>query len=458
MSGLGGGSEEDDVLDLMEIVVLLLIPTFLKAAATDTTEETEATQDETEPSNTQKPAKVLPEGVTGTPPGMLDYVLKMILHDVTGDRKPKPLTTELIKQILVAYGEYDMANDKALIEEMFEAATENSSKLDTLPDERNDKQEKCNDTTPLLDLKSFTEALTHDIKLYDILNEVKNSTFFDDVFVTDESIKQKEDAIYLTTSDIEMAQAHEEAQKMREKYAVSEPLEKKSTLPAIDITAETYHSKALIVALWATVLITFFGYFWGVVPGSIFDCSNLTFGHALGCNIGNSVFHWVIFFAAMSLFGITCIVIGSVGNEVNCREPWKPFFGFCFTFSLVTMLFGLLYTSAMDSEWIEAYFASLVLGLVASLLHLSRAISMVVGPEKIEHFLSYFPMLSPLLSHSKSAEMNVKQAAARKLGAMTVNALEVFKVKEDNVLSTHYGKYLCVCCKNIRFLFFLMPG
>jgi hypothetical protein len=82
ISGLGGGSEADDVLDLMEIVAMLLIPTFLKAADTDT-EEIGAEGEKEEPRENRKSNKNLPEGVAIPPLGLLDYVLKMILHDVS---------------------------------------------------------------------------------------------------------------------------------------------------------------------------------------------------------------------------------------------------------------------------------------------------------------------------------------------------------------------------------------
>lgn len=78
-----GGSEGDDVLDLMEVVALLLIPTFLKAARTDTDEIEDEPEEIVELPKTTMVAKALPEGVVTPPPGMLSYVLKMILHDVS---------------------------------------------------------------------------------------------------------------------------------------------------------------------------------------------------------------------------------------------------------------------------------------------------------------------------------------------------------------------------------------
>ena len=62
--GLAGGSGDDGCLDLMEVVAILLIPTLLKA------------------SNEQENV-ALPNGVVETPRGMLEYVLRMILHDVS---------------------------------------------------------------------------------------------------------------------------------------------------------------------------------------------------------------------------------------------------------------------------------------------------------------------------------------------------------------------------------------
>jgi hypothetical protein len=89
LQGLGGDSSaDDDCLDLMEIVAMLLIPIFLKAADTDTIELTEeqfrywgkvVDVDEFAECPTKNKAT---EGLEPVPKGMLDYVLKMILHDV----------------------------------------------------------------------------------------------------------------------------------------------------------------------------------------------------------------------------------------------------------------------------------------------------------------------------------------------------------------------------------------
>ena len=133
--GLGGGDEEqDDCIDLCETVCMLLIPTLLKAC-----------MDEAE----------LPKGVVRPRPGLVNYVLSMILHDTTGSHVPKKLDKQLIQKILISYGEADLARNNDLVEEMLESAQ-----------------------TPegILNLEAFSNGLTHDVKLYDVANETSVST------------------------------------------------------------------------------------------------------------------------------------------------------------------------------------------------------------------------------------------------------------------------------------------
>ena len=79
----------------MELVAILLIPIFLKAADSDALKSKRETDDddeeevvdvlEEEPPNHLKRLghQALPEGIVPTPPGLIGYVLKMILSDVS---------------------------------------------------------------------------------------------------------------------------------------------------------------------------------------------------------------------------------------------------------------------------------------------------------------------------------------------------------------------------------------
>ena len=101
IQGLGGGSDQDDVLDLMEMVSMLLIPTILKAARKEylreKSEEGHGDDEQEELAVLEESARVDgsrgasvsnkmetgDDGLVPTPRGLLDFVLKMILHDVS---------------------------------------------------------------------------------------------------------------------------------------------------------------------------------------------------------------------------------------------------------------------------------------------------------------------------------------------------------------------------------------
>lgn len=64
LQGMGGSSEEDEVIDLMELTAILMIPVVLKASLL------------------QEGAD-LPDGAEAPPADLIEYVSKMILHDVS---------------------------------------------------------------------------------------------------------------------------------------------------------------------------------------------------------------------------------------------------------------------------------------------------------------------------------------------------------------------------------------
>lgn len=211
--GLGGGDEElDDCIDLCEIVCMLLIPTLLKAVAGDD----------------------LPEGVVRPKPGLVDYVLSMILHDNTGSSEPKKLDKALIQRILVSYGEADLASNDALLDEMLVVA-------------------KTPEGT--LNLEAFSNGMTSDVLLYNIANETRVSTNYDDVFLT-KNHRKGDDS---DDDDNNMDEEGQVSTRSLRKTAGIE-LNERFTAPAIDMVAGTFRSKIVTVLLWATFIITTFAY------------------------------------------------------------------------------------------------------------------------------------------------------------------------------------------------------
>lgn len=161
---------------------------------------------------------------------------------MTGDRKPKPLTPALIRRILISLGETALVNNDELIEEMFVAATNEGA-----------------NPNPMLDVEVFADVLTHDVRLYDIYNETRLTTNFNDVFFTDQQVAEREDEMFsVAATSEELLRRHKENQTIREKIKLSEELDRVYTVPFIDTTAGTYRSKGWLVTLWATIMVTFF--------------------------------------------------------------------------------------------------------------------------------------------------------------------------------------------------------
>jgi hypothetical protein len=128
----------------------------------------------------------------------------------TGSQEPKALDKRLIQRILVSYGELDLATDIGLIEEMLAAAQTDDGKLN---------------------LEAFSKCLTHDVQLYDIRNETRLTTNYDDVFLTKNQRDDWDDG-------------DEVARKIaEERKSMSKALKLRFTAPALDMVAETYRSK-----------------------------------------------------------------------------------------------------------------------------------------------------------------------------------------------------------------------
>ena len=125
----------DGTMDMMQLVSLLMIPALREA------------QDDDADKNKND---------------LIVYTLEMLLHDVTGHCRPKPLTESFLKKILQAYGEEELAENEDLIQQMLEQAG------------------ASNGQRVLLDAKTFLKALTADVQQFDTGNKDKLSTNFDD--------------------------------------------------------------------------------------------------------------------------------------------------------------------------------------------------------------------------------------------------------------------------------------
>ena len=127
----------------------------------------------------------------------------------------------LVQRILVSYGEVDLASNEELINEMLEAAQTVDGTLNT---------------------KAFSNGLTNDVQLYDIRNEARRSTNYDDVFLT------KNHRISWVHRDEEDGSVSRDV--FEERMSLSKVLNRKFTAPAIDMVVGTFRSKTIMVMLW----------------------------------------------------------------------------------------------------------------------------------------------------------------------------------------------------------------
>jgi len=207
LAGLGGGEDEDECIDLMEIVAMLIIPSLIKAADEVLEGDVKKVSDED-----TRPMK-----------GLLNYVVKMILHDITDSVEPKKLDVELLAEIFNSYGEKELAEESNLLNEMIELASEGAVKDVETP-------------MLMLDTKTFARALTNDVLIYDVENEFSTETVISETF-GDFGEKKSSNMFVAAIKDFFSFQW--------------------LTAP-IDIIADTSRSLNLVTCLWAVFTLFFF--------------------------------------------------------------------------------------------------------------------------------------------------------------------------------------------------------
>jgi hypothetical protein len=204
----------DHCLDLTEILSLLLVPLLLKA----------------EQSLAQQPLAQQLKGNERWPDGdLIEKVLSMMLHDATGDLNPRPLTKDLIRQILRFYGEGELADDDNLLDEMLRAANGNDS-----------NNVDCEGEPILLDQYSFARALTHDVQRYNIDFENRITTNYFDVFETFYSTKEQEKEKKYLPQLSNLMMKTEDIDNHKDDIR---PVQRVFTWASIDYSADTFRSK-----------------------------------------------------------------------------------------------------------------------------------------------------------------------------------------------------------------------
>lgn len=249
---------------------------------------------------------------------ILKYVLKMILHDTgvinttcTGtvaeskhecedfeDESPI-LTRTLLKDIFSHYGERSLLRDDAFIDEMIQAAASESGGDD------ND-----NDNPTKLNVDTFLRALTHDIQLYDVRNEYKFQTHYEDIFglVTTAAATRasmtpkKNDMPQDVNGDVDVDVDVDEAPQSKTRFFIKQTNDtamlRVFTFPQIDFAADTFRSRTQYIFVWLAVIT---GYLFWFQSGNQFNIQVCQEEHkgTFGCDIGQSIVLWLMIMAQM---------------------------------------------------------------------------------------------------------------------------------------------------------------
>jgi hypothetical protein len=185
-----------------------------------------------------------------------------------------------------------LASNEALIGEMLQSAQTTEGTLNVL---------------------AFSQGLTHGVELYDIGNETRQSTNYDDVFLT----KNHRDS-WIENDDEEGPGVQRDL--AEERKSLSQSLKRKFTAPAIDMVVGTFRSKTLMVLSWvmyvacSTCMDEGTTQCWDTNTNALISLSAL-----LSCTlVTRDIRLWKV--QKLVLMVIESIITASHGR--NSHEPW----------------------------------------------------------------------------------------------------------------------------------------
>ena len=281
--------EKDDTnIDIVEIVTLLIIPHLLKLSGNmlsnkmhllDAKDKAEL-QFPKKHDHYMKNLKIMREKDPfefKLASDTLELILGGITPSKTSPRKAPILNAQFVKNILIKYGEAYVCNDDDLIDRMIKAATD--------PNNENDEI--------VLDDQAFMRALTSDIELYDLHNDISYSSFYHDVFHMDKCtagliIGDEEN---VTLNDIKI----------------------KFTANSIDDQADNFRDKTYNALLWINWIAIYLVYF--ANPTHAWHRCSVNEPRYFGCLYGKWMAYYAMQFILFSVVGTLFICLASFGNS-----------------------------------------------------------------------------------------------------------------------------------------------
>mmetsp|Transcript_53181 Transcript_53181/g.159171 ORF Transcript_53181/g.159171 Transcript_53181/m.159171 type:complete len:1076 (-) Transcript_53181:971-4198(-) len=416
------GDEGEEGIDLAEMVAILLIPPLLKSAriehAIAVEHQVNPNCDYDDVANARKKKredfksdfiykeyKQKCDLLNSLQPekGLIRDILVMILKDVTGTSTTKPrITTDLMRNILVTYGEEELAEDEHMLDDMVRAASADGE-------------------LEFFDVDAFALGLTSDVLLYNPECEARVTSNYDDIMMaadvpcSSNKAKGSDDSgeSFANEAEEEKGISPDAEEKLKltpcgsfaneaegEKGITpdaEETLKLTPCAPALDFVADQFMSKKLTVLLWVGFILFYFAYYdnidhfagvyaqigseetsrdfvacynyWDENAPSRLDglkiekclqnrfdeivnsrgissdikCDDINGRTNYGCLIGKSIVGWLYVLAKLIVLGMLYIGVGSVGNSVRARRKWP-------------MIFGVLVVAGLNSIFFYNFF------------------------------------------------------------------------------------------------------
>ncbi len=222
---------------------------------------------------------------------VVELVLKNLLIDSFGSTQPQPINSDTVRTILTTCGEPRLLEDEQLIDDMV---------LDL----------SGGDPNAVLDVESFSRALSNDILLYDVKKEISLSTYLHDVFGDDGiaiSVERKKkqgvpgtqdategdnDNVRLQSEDAPLTNGglnfgdDPEKVPQEKKHAT---LKNTFTCSQVDFLADGCRSKGHLIMAYCLFILTIFQH-----QNTDYQPDGLCGSSSMGCSIAKKTMRWLV--------------------------------------------------------------------------------------------------------------------------------------------------------------------
>lgn len=317
-TGISDGKEDEEpehYLDMVQVLSMLLIPKIAKSAEEfrepKTKEEIEPSGSETTTgwrTNVKEKWQSLCSTVVSRfwPSDerledngqLLCNLYELVMN---GFPKDSTLDENLVRHLLLKYGETERAQNPELVRQMVESAHSQSG---------------------LFDEEAFVNSVSSDIRRWDTKGDGRMSTFFYDVFGVGDPTKVEK------LGEITAGEQHKVLGCERRNVPF------KTQEASIDMVCETVSSSTITVVTWIFFLLSVGSFAVLVLGTADFELScDVT---EMWCVVVNSIFSWTMLALILSIYGIILIVPLSTGNNAYRRNFQRGLFAV-----IVTLIYSV---------------------------------------------------------------------------------------------------------------------